>query len=124
MPAVRDNFGSIPVRGTGKLDKMTLEELTWWQAVADGMTLRFDMRAEDQSFHAICVDCGQSVMRLTSNGLFIFFNISTLTAQLVAHLRNVHRELGNARTEVARNADLGGSVDGDTDTPDRLQAEE
>ena len=119
MPTARDNFGSIPVRGTGKLEKLTLEELAWWQAIADETVIRFDMRPEDKSFHAICMECGQSVMRLSSHdGFFLSFRVNDLTTQVVSHLRNVHRELGNARTEATRNADVAGSGNGSADTAD------
>jgi hypothetical protein len=102
-------------QGTYGIDNpIALAQLAAWQALADGWSLRIVTRGGpgQRQLHLICADCRCTVFVLVDKQNRGYqLSLSMITAGVVAHLRNIHRD---------QDPTLGIGINGrqDTQTPD------
>ena len=89
---VRGNSPQV-IRGTGKVGDIALMQLAWWEAKADEWPVYFAVSGTGDSIHMHCGNCAASIVKLQKDQEPYILPFANLTSQLVAHLRNRHREI-------------------------------
>lgn len=76
----------------GKLADLALMQLAWWQDKADHWSVHF---AQDDTgmYRLMCGECEGHIISLEKGGVGYYTDLAQLNAQVVAHIRNRHREI-------------------------------
>lgn len=90
------------------VNPVALAQLQAWETIARGWPVRCGPTEIPGSFHVRCVVCGMTVFPVTVNGVAYDCTLNQVLAGLVAHLRNVHRDI---EREVYRDDPVNGIQD-------------